>query len=62
MTLQCDTAYNMFIPSLIDERDGKVCKKEHKSGINTIQVRSLRKICGVALVDSIHNIEVKERS
>ena len=39
------------VPTLLYGSDAWVCQKKHESMVNAVEMRSLRKLCGVTLTD-----------
>lgn len=51
--------YNVLIQTLLYENESYVCQKKNKRGINTVEMRSLRKIYGITLTKRFPNIVVR---
>ncbi|KAJ0172339.1 hypothetical protein K1T71_012312 [Dendrolimus kikuchii] len=51
----------VLVPTLTYGSESWVWKKEHESRVNAVEMRALRKICGVTLADRVRNTEVRKR-
>ena len=49
----------VLVPTLLYGSEAWVCQKKHESKVNAVEMRSLRKLCGVTLADQIRNEEIR---
>ncbi|CAK1596166.1 unnamed protein product [Parnassius mnemosyne] len=49
----------VLVPTLLYGSETWVCQKKHKSKLNAVEMRSLRKMCGVTMADRKRNEEIR---
>ncbi|CAG4954309.1 unnamed protein product [Parnassius apollo] len=49
----------VLVPTLLYGSETWVCQKKHKSKLNVVEMRSIRKMCGVTLADRKRNEEIR---
>jgi exonuclease III len=51
----------VLAPTLMYGSESWVWQKKHESKINAVEMRSLRSMCGVRLIDRVRNVEIRRR-
>ena len=49
----------VLMPTLLYGSEAWLCQKKHVSKVNAVEMRSLRKLCGVTLTNRIRNEEIR---